>query len=104
MIDRVQIINGVKYLNGKRCLDNAYLVYKNRDVIIDYEHKLHCYRDIPKGTVPIEIYPYRDDIFVGFVTCSSVEGWEDRVDFDSLYKVLKSALDDECNNEHILKQ
>lgn len=97
MIDKVQIINGEKYLNGKKCLDNAFLVYKDRDVIIDYEHNLHGYMDgeIPEGTVPVEIYPYANDIRVVFAKYSSIEGWTNRVDLDSLYEVLKKALDEE---------
>lgn len=97
MMDEVQIINGKKYLNGERCMDNAYLVYKDRDVIIDYEHKLHGYMDeIPEGTVPVEIYPYAgDDAYVTYAKYSSVKRWANRVDLDSLYEVLKKALDEE---------
>ena len=50
---------------------NSRISYKGRSIIIDYEFKLHYYHlkseYQEKGLVPVEMYPYGDDIALGYV-------------------------------------
>ena len=50
---------------------NARVSYKGRSIIIDYEFKLHHYalesEYRKEGIVPVEMYPYGDDVVVGYI-------------------------------------
>ena len=50
---------------------NSRISYKGRSIIIDYEFKVHHYalksEYQKEGIVPVEMYPYGDDIVVGYV-------------------------------------
>lgn len=74
---------------NKRSLTNAHIAYKNRSVIVDYEHCLHYYdKQIPEGTVPVEMYPYQDDISLTYVKL----GKYGKVDIEDLIRVLDEEL------------
>ena len=81
---------------GNRHFSNAHLAYKDRSVIIDYEWCLHCYDDDVKAKysttlVPFEIYPYRDDIVVGYAKLSIY----DKVDLSDLISKLDKLIEEE---------
>lgn len=84
-----------KDANGKRHLSNAHLSYKGRSVIIDYEWCLHLYdldSDIKKrdkGFVPFEVYPYEDDIYVGYVHTDKRFG---KADMGELISILDNII------------
>lgn len=48
-----------RYKKGELC--NAYLSYKSRSIIVDYEHCLHDYDYITENCVPCSIYPYKGE-------------------------------------------
>ena len=101
--------NNIKYMeimfngrfndtNGKYHLCNAHLSYKGRSVIIDYERCLHAYdlddmtNVMSEGLVPFEVYPHRDDIYVGYVPI------DDKYKKADMAKLI-SILDDIIENE-----
>lgn len=92
-------LNGMwKDADGNRCLCNAHLYYKGKSVIIDYERFLHDYNldsDIEKraeGLVPFEVYPYENDIYVGYVhTDNSYK----KADIGELISILDSIIKEE---------
>lgn len=86
------VYNGL-YSNGdKCCCANSHISYKGRSVIVDYEHCLHAYSSIPENVVPIEMYPYRDDIYVGYI---NLDERFHKVDIEALIKDLDEALKEE---------
>lgn len=80
-------------INGH--LTNAHLFYRGKSVIVDYEHCLHCYRHIPEGTVPFEVYPYGYDIVVDYAKLD--EGFN-KVNLEDLINKLDKLLKDERPN------
>lgn len=84
--------------NGESHLCNAHLFYKNRSVIIDYEWCLHDYdidnttNKISEGLVPFEVYPYRDDIYVGYVYNDSKYK---KADISELISILDDIIENE---------
>ena len=87
-----------KDANGKRHLCNTHLSYKGRSVIIDYEWCLHPYdldSEIKKrdeGLVPFEVYPYKDDIYVGYVHTDKSFG---KADIGELISILDNIIENE---------
>lgn len=83
---------------GNYHLCNAHLSYKGRSVIIDYEWCLHSYdldRVIKKkaeGLVPFEVYPYEDDIYVGYV---KIDTTFNKIDLSDLISKLDNIIEDE---------
>lgn len=76
-------------------LINAHLAYKGKSVVIDYERVLHCYSEnLPKTCVPVEIYPFGDDITVIYAELD--EKWK-KVDIGKLITLLDDILKDEPN-------
>lgn len=71
---------------------NAHLFYRGKSVIVDYEHCLHCYRHIPEGTVPFEVYPYADDIIVDY---AKLDSYFKKVNLKDLIDRLDELLKDE---------
>ena len=75
---------------------NAHLAYKGHSVIVDYEWCLHLY---DKGfqakavntIVPFEIYPYRNDIAVGYAKLSAYN----KVDLSDLISKLDELIKEE---------
>lgn len=72
------VFNGMYYdANSNKHLCNAHLSYKGRSVIIDYELYLHSYlldsdaKKQAEGCVPFEVYPYENDVYVGYVHTDS---------------------------------
>ena len=85
--------NGIGYINGNNGeILNAHFSYKGRSVIIDYEFCLHSYNHLKKDRnkfVPFEMYPYGDDIYVGYV---EVDENFHKADIDKLIKELDKVL------------
>lgn len=92
-----------KYIdtNGKKHMCNAHLFYKGCSVIIDYEWFLHCYdrddeaKKRSEGLVPFEVYPYENDIYVGYVHTDSHFG---KADISELTSILDNILKSEDNH------
>ena len=79
--------------NGK--ILNAHISYKGRSVIIDYEFCLHPYDHLEKyrnKVVPFEVYPYGDDIYVGYV---EVDEMFHKADMGKLIEALDEAIAEE---------
>lgn len=51
---------------GVGTFPNAHLSYKGRSIVVDYEHILHVYFNIPQSYVPYEIYPYNGDAYLDY--------------------------------------
>ena len=71
---------------------NAHLTYKGYSIIIDYEWCLHDYdtdyfETKINNIVPFEVYPYKGDIYLGFVKLDAIYHKADLSD-------LMSKLDD----------
>ena len=85
--------NGIGYINGNNGeILNAHFSYKAPSVIIDYEFCLHSYNHLKKDRnkfVPFEMYPYGDDIYVGYV---EVDENFHKADIDKLIKELDKVL------------
>lgn len=87
------VINGMFGISpNESAYTNYHLSYKGRSVIVDYEHILHAYGTIPSNTVPIEMYPYGDDIYFTYIKLD--ERFE-KVDIEELIKDLDEALENE---------
>lgn len=86
------VFNGMYSKENKGCYTNCHLSYKGRSVIVDYEHCLHIYSSIPENVVPIEMYPYRDDIYVGYI---NLDEEFHKVNIEALIKDLDEALKEE---------
>lgn len=69
------------------CMTNTQLSFNDRNIIIDYEYKLHTYSNIDRmkseGLVPVEMYPYKDDILEGLIPVDDIFGV---IKLDTLYK------------------
>lgn len=89
--------NGMyKDSKGSLHYSNAHLAYKDRSVIIDYEWCLHYYNDDFKAKfsttiVPFEIYPYEDNIVVGYAKLSIYN----KVDLSDLISELDKLIEEE---------
>lgn len=74
------------------------MYYKGRSVIIDYEWYLHSYdiadkaNYISEGLVPFEVYPYGDDIYVGYVHTDSKYK---KADISELISTLDNIIENE---------
>lgn len=81
---------------GNYHLCNAHLSYKGHSVIIDYEWCLHHYASIEEkkanNVVPFEVYPYRDDICVGYV---KIDTTFNKVDLSDLISKLDKLIKEE---------
>lgn len=88
------VFNG-KDENGK--LYNARLSYKRKSIIVDYEHCLHAYSKIPMEKVPVEVYPYKEDIFLTYISVDKKYG---KVDLAELYEMLVTL----CQEEELQKK
>ena len=92
------VFNGMCIVAGHRQLCNAHFFYKGRSVIIDYEWYLHPYdldSDIKKrteGFVPFEVYPYGDDIYVGYVNANNSFN---KADMSELISILNDIIEKE---------
>lgn len=79
---------------------NSRVSYKDRDIVLDYEFKLHAYdnkSDLKnKGLIPVEMYPYNDDIIVGYIPVDARFGV---IKLEELYKWIKDVLKEENNNK-----
>ena len=88
--------NGIGYINGNNGeILNAHFSYKGRSVIIDYEFCLHSYNHLKEDRnkfVPFEMYPYGDDIYVGYV---EVDENFHKADIEKLIKELDEVLAEE---------
>lgn len=90
-------MNGIGYgadgMDGK--ILNAHISYKGRSVIVDYEYCLHDYSRLKSEdnkAVPFEMYPYGDDIYVGYV---SIDERYKKADISELIKLIDEALENE---------
>lgn len=65
---------------------NSRISIKGKDIILDYEFSLHAYSNKDKlqrqGLVPVEMYPYEDDIIVGYLPVDDDFGV---IDLEALY-------------------
>ena len=94
------MFNG-KYIdaNSKKHLCNAHLSYRGRSVIIDYEWFLHCYDNKDKTKkraeelVPFEVYPYKTDIYVGYVHIDKHFGKADMVELMAILDTIIKSED-----------
>ena len=79
---------------------NSRVSYKGRDIILDYEFELHHYHlknEYQKeGLVPVEMYPYQDDIIVGYIPVDERFGV---VQLEELIKWVDEVLENEYNEE-----
>ena len=78
--------------NPRRSYTNAHLYYKGLSIIIDYEKTLHAYSDTlldDDTTIPFEIYPYADDIYLGY---AQVDPYFGAVDISEVLKQIDEAL------------
>jgi hypothetical protein len=79
---------------------NSRVSYKGRDIILDYEFELHDYHlknEYQKeGLVPVEMYPYQDDIIVGYIPVDERFGV---VQLEELIKWADEVLENEYNEE-----
>ena len=68
------------------CMTNTQVIFNGRSIIIDYEYKLHSYSNIDhmksEGLVPVEMYPYKDDVLEGFIPVDDLSGV---IKLDALY-------------------
>ena len=68
------------------CMTNTQFSFNGRSIIIDYEYKCHRYSNVDNmksiGLVPIEMYPYKDDILQGFIPVDDELGV---IKLDALY-------------------
>lgn len=75
---------------------NAQVAIQGKSIIIDYEFNLHRYtneRELKEhNLVPVEMYPYYDDILVGYI---KVEPNFDAIDLEELYKWALEAIESE---------
>ena len=96
MIKYNSALNGIGYVNGNNCdILNAHFSYKGRSVIIDYEFCLHAYNHLKEDRnkfVPFEMYPYGDDIYVGYV---EVDENFHKADMEKLIMYLDEVLAEE---------
>ena len=88
------VFNGMYRVDGHRQLCNAHLSYKGRSIIIDYEWCLHLYEAEQRveRLVPFEVYPYRDDTYVGFVHTDSIYK---KADLGELISILDEIIENE---------
>lgn len=89
--------NGIGYDNTGNHGEilNAHISYKGRSIIVDYEFYLHCYdhvRSKEDTAVPFEMYPYGDDIFVGYVP---LDDKFKKADMGKLIEIVEEALQNE---------
>lgn len=89
------IYNGwYKDANGKKHLCNAHLSYKGHSIIIDYEWCLHPYdldsdnKKKAEGLIPFEVYPYENDIYVGYVHTDKRFGKADTAELISILDAI----------------
>ena len=87
------MING--WIDDK--LTNAHLAFQGKSVIVDYEHCLRCYSEIPEGTVPVEVYPYKGDIDLNYIP---LDKKFHKVDLVKLYEHLASLCGGEKEEKH----
>ncbi len=73
---------------------NAHLSYKGRSVVIDYEKILHSYEALEPGIVPVEMYPYGDDVYLGFV---HLDPKFKKADMSELIELLDDAIENELD-------
>ena len=86
------VYNGMYSKENKRYYTNCHISYKGRSVIVDYEHILHIYSSIPENTVPVEMYPYGNDIYLTYI---NLDEEFHKVDIEALIKDLDEALEEE---------
>ena len=88
-----------KDANSKRHLCNAHLSYKGRSVIIDYEWCLHYYdldsyiKKKAERFIPFEVYPYENDIYIGYVHTDKRFGKADMVELISILDTIIKSED-----------
>lgn len=79
---------------------NSKVSYKDKDIILDYEFKLHLYNNESdlknKGLIPVEMYPYNNDIIVGYIPVDARFGV---IQLEELYKWANNVLKEENNNK-----
>ncbi len=84
--------NGKMEKNSKISYTNAHLYYKGLSIIIDYEKTMHAYSDELMNddtTIPFEIYPYADDLYLGY---AQVDPYFGAVDISEVLKQIDEAL------------
>lgn len=82
---------------------NSRVSIKGKDIVLDYEFNLHYYAQkdeiIANGEVPVEMYPYRDDILMGYIP---VDNYFGVIDLEALYKWAIEAIEKEDNYDDML--
>lgn len=82
---------------------NSRVSIKGKDIVLDYEFDLHHYvqKDdiIAEGKVPVEMYPYRDDILMGYIPVDNHFGV---IDLEALYKWAIEAIEKENDYNDML--
>lgn len=87
---------------------NSRVSIKGKDIVIDYEFNLHAYGICgfhsknemrEQGKVPVEMYPYRDDILMGYIPVDNHFGV---IDLEALYKWAIEAIEKENDSDDIL--
>ena len=90
--------NGYNEETQKSQYTNAHFSYKGRSVIIDYEWYLHLYEHIHiecrEKMVPFEMYPYKEDIYVGYAPLD--EDFK-KADISKIIEEIDKALEEESD-------
>ena len=72
---------------------NSRVSLNGKDIILDYEFELHAYHNEQvlrdNGLVPVEMYPYEDDVLVGYIHVDTRFGV---VDLQELYDWATNAI------------
>lgn len=75
---------------------NSRVSIKGKDIILDYEFCLHYYPDEERlrqqGLVPVEMYPYQDDIIMGYLPVDDHFGV---IDLEALYSWANEQIANE---------
>ena len=88
------VVNGMFLDTEPKQCCNAHLSYKGCSIIIDYEWYLHIYNDgINRNSiVPFEVYPYNNDIYLGYAKLDKDFG---KVDLSDLISQLDKLFEKE---------
>ena len=75
---------------------NSRVSIKCKDIVLDYEFFLHCYPDKEElqqqGLVPVEMYPYQNDIIMGYLPVDDRFGV---IDLEALYSWANEQIANE---------
>lgn len=83
-----------------KSIPNSRVSIAGRSIVIDYEFSMHCYLNKAQlckdGLVPVEMYPWRDDILVGFIPVDDRFG---TADLEALYQWALRSIAEESEIE-----